>query len=125
MESEKDNGNNENYLEEKRTCIDHILLNKKNKDYFVSGLSSDPGKRSIKNSPLSSGCMPIAFYNGNNHSFLREFITFGAEEGPRESDLSSQVPTISPATIPICLIWHAVILVYDGEFDFSKSITGF
>lgn len=125
MESEKYNGNNENYLEEKLTCIDHILLNQKNKGYFLSGLSNDPGERSIKNSPLSSGCMPAAFYNGNNHPFLREYITFGAGEGPREADLSSQVPIISPAPIPICLAWHAVILTYDGEFNFSKSSTGF
>lgn len=30
------------------------------------------GRRSIKNSPLSSGCMPAAFYNGNNRPFPQE-----------------------------------------------------
>lgn len=71
----------------------------------ISGLEI----RSIKNFPLSSGCMPAAFYNGNNSPFLREYMTLGAEKGPTELDFS-QVPIISPAMIPICLTWCAVTL---------------
>lgn len=112
MESER--GNNALYLEDILTCVDHFLLNKKSKDYFFPGFQvNDLGRRSIKNPPLSSGCMPAAFYNGNNHPVLREYITFSAGEGPRESDLSSQVPILSPAMNPICLTWHAVLSAWD------------
>ena len=45
IQAESEKGNNELYLEETLICVDHFLLNKKNKDYFVSELSSQwPGE---------------------------------------------------------------------------------